>query len=138
MLVVDDDSVCQLAARRLFKNLGIVADVAPDGATAVKLSSHWPYVAVFMDCSTQAVNGYRTARQIRAHHGLAHSPPVIAVTSLPRDVCLASGMDHHIPKPPRLDTLQAECEQLGLIPPAPRPGRADDRTHRLPAPAAGR
>jgi CheY-like chemotaxis protein len=121
VLVVDDDPVCQLAARRLFKNLGIVADVVADGADAVKGSAEWPYVAIFMDCATEAVDGYRTARQIRARDGLDHSPPVVAVTSLSREVCLASGMDHHIAKPLRLETLQAECEQLGLI---PRPGIA--------------
>jgi CheY-like chemotaxis protein len=119
VLVVDDDAVCQLAAHRLFKNLGIAADVVADGGDAVKASGEWPYVAVFMDCGTEAVDGYRTARQIRARDGLDHSPPVIAVTSLSRDVCLASGMDHHIAKPLRLETLQAECERLGLI---PRPG----------------
>jgi CheY-like chemotaxis protein len=121
VLVVDDDPVCQLAARRLFKNLGIAADVVADGADAVKVSADWPYVAIFMDCATDAVDGYRTARQIRARDGLDHSPPVVAVTSLPREVCLASGMDHHIAKPLRLETLQAECERLGLI---PRPGTA--------------
>ena len=51
VLVVDDDSVCQLAARRLFKNLGIAADVASDGADAVRVSGEWPYVAVFMDAA---------------------------------------------------------------------------------------
>jgi CheY-like chemotaxis protein len=118
VLVVDDDPVCQLAARRLFKNLGIAADVVAD---AVKVSGEWPYVAIFMDCATEAVDGYRTARQIRARDGLGHSPPMVAVTSLSREVCLASGMDHHIAKPLRLEALQAECEQLGLI---PRPGTA--------------
>ena len=117
VLVVDDDAVCQLAARRLFKNLGIAADVVADGAGAVKASGEWPYVAVFMDCGTEAVDGYRTARQIRARDGMDHSPPVIAVTSLSREVCLASGMDHHIAKPLRLETLQAECDRLGLISP---------------------
>jgi CheY-like chemotaxis protein len=121
VLVVDDDLVCQLAARRLFKNLGIAADVVADGAEAVKVSAQWPYVAIFMDCATEAVDGYRTARQIRARDGLDHSPPVVAVTSLSREVCLASGMDHHIAKPLRLETLQAECERLGLM---PRPGTA--------------
>lgn len=123
VLVVDDDPVCQLAARRLFKNLGIAADVVADGIDAVRASAQWPYVAIFMDCGTEAVDGYRTARQIRARDGLDHSPPVVAVTSLSREVCLASGMDHHIAKPLRLDTLQAECEQLGLI---PRPGTASE------------
>jgi len=128
VLVVDDDPVCQLAARRLFKNLGIAADVVADGTDAVRVSAEWPYVAIFMDCGTEAVDGYRTARQIRARDGLDHSPPVVAVTSLSREVCLASGMDHHLAKPLRLETLQAECERLGLI---PRPGTA-------PEPAAAR
>jgi CheY-like chemotaxis protein len=119
VLVVDDDPVCQLAARRLFKNLGIAADVVADGAEAVAVSAEWPYVAIFMDCGTEAVDGYRTARQIRARDGLVHSPPVVAVTSISREVSLASGMDHHIAKPLRLETLQAQCEKLGLI---PRPG----------------
>jgi CheY-like chemotaxis protein len=123
VLVVDDDAVCQLAARRLFKNLGIAAEVVGDGADAVRASAEWPYVAIFMDCGTEAVDGYRTARQIRARDGLDHSPPVIAVTSLSREVCLASGMDHHIAKPLRLETLQAECERLGLI---PRPGTSHE------------
>jgi CheY-like chemotaxis protein len=123
VLVVDDDPVCQLAARRLFKNLGITADVVADGIDAVRASAKWPYVAIFMDCGTEAVDGYRTARQIRARDGLDHSPPVVAVTSLSREVCLASGMDHHIAKPLRLETLQAECERLGLI---PRPGTAPE------------
>ncbi len=125
VLVVDDDPVCQLAARRLFKNLGMAADVVADGAEAVTASAEWPYVAIFMDCATEAVDGYRTARQIRARGGLDHSPPVVAVTSLSREVCLASGMDHHIAKPLRLETLQAGCEQLGLI---PRPGTALEAT----------
>jgi two-component system, sensor histidine kinase and response regulator len=58
VLVVDDDPVCQLAARRLFKNLGVAADVVADGSDAVRASGDWPYVAVFMDCGTEAVDGY--------------------------------------------------------------------------------
>jgi CheY-like chemotaxis protein len=89
----------------------------------VRASAEWPYVAIFMDCGTEAVDGYRVARQIRARDGLDHSPPVVAVTSLSREVCLASGMDHHIAKPLRLVTLQAECERLGRI---PRPATAPE------------
>jgi CheY-like chemotaxis protein len=134
VLVVDDDAVCQLAARRLFKNLGIAADVVADGSDAVRAAGAWPYVAVFMDCGTEAVDGYRTARQIRAHNGLDHSPPVVAVTSLSREVCLPSGMDHHNAKPLRLESLQAECERLGLI---PRPGtRPEPAAARGPSPVA--
>jgi CheY-like chemotaxis protein len=121
VLVVDDDPVCQLAACRLLKNLGIGADAVAGGADAVGASADWPYVAIFMDCASEAVDGYRTARRIRARDGSEYSPPVIAITSLAREVCLASGMDDHIAKPLRLETLQAACEQLGLV---PRPGIA--------------
>jgi two-component system sensor histidine kinase/response regulator len=119
VLVVDDDPVCELAAQRLLKNLGIGADAVAGGADALAVSADWPYVAIFMDCATEAVDRYRTARRIRARDGPEYSPPVIAVTSLARQVCLTSGMDDHIAKPLRLDTLQAACEQLGLV---PRPG----------------
>jgi CheY-like chemotaxis protein len=127
MVLLDDDPVCQLAAQRLFKNLGMAVDVASDDAEAVRICAERHPVAVFMDCGSPDTRGYRAARQIRAQTGIENSPPVIAISSAPRDVCLASGMDHHIPKPLRLEALQAACEVLGLV---PRPGAAP---HHSPA-----
>ena len=116
MLVVDDDPVCQLAAQRLFKNLGMAVDAIADDAEAVRISAERHHVAVFMDCGSATADGYRAARQIRARAGVENSPPVIAVTSAARDVCLASGMDDHIAKPLRLETLQTACDTHGLVP----------------------
>jgi hypothetical protein len=74
VLVVDDDPVCQLAAQRLFKNLGMAVDTAADADDAVRCNAERHHVAVFMDCASPAVDGYRAARQVRARAGLMNSP----------------------------------------------------------------
>jgi CheY-like chemotaxis protein len=115
VLVVDDDPVCLLAAQTMLQRLGLTVDVAADGSEAVRLSGGWPYVAIFMDCYMPELDGFETTRDIRTREGLSQSPLVIAVTSRSRHVCLASGMDHHISKPLRLDALEADCRRLGLL-----------------------
>lgn len=115
VLVVDDDDICRIAAQRLLEKLGFTVDVAHDGQEALTMSAGWPYVAVFMDCAMPTVDGYQAARKIRDRDRQSSSALVIAVTAHPRHVCLAAGMDHHIAKPLRLDSLAAECTKLGLL-----------------------
>jgi len=115
VLVVDDDEVSRLAAVGLLRSLGFAVDAAADGREAVEVSARWPYVAIFMDCEMPEVDGYTATRQLRARDGKNAQTPVIALTSKPRWVSLASGMDQHLEKPLRLDTLQADCLRLGLL-----------------------
>jgi CheY-like chemotaxis protein len=122
VLVVDDDPVVRLAASRLLARLGLVVEVAVDGHEAVAMSAAWPYVAIFMDCYMPEIDGYRTTREIHARDGGDARPLIIAVTSRPRHVCLAAGMDHHIAKPVRADVLERDCRALGLL---PGPGLSD-------------
>lgn len=133
VLVVDDDPVSCVAHQRLLEQLGLVVEVAGDGPEAIEMARAWPYVAIFMDCSMPDIDGFRATREIRTLEGLAQAPIVIAVTSRPRHVCLASGMDHHILKPLRLEELAADCLRLGLTrrpdlvaEAAPADDRADD------------
>jgi CheY-like chemotaxis protein len=135
MLVVDDDPVCRLAAQRLLEKLGLAVDVAASGTEAVTMTARWRYAAIFMDCAMPEADGYSTTRKIRARAGLTTGPLVIAATSRPRHVCLASGMDYHIPKPLRLDALRADCTTLGLI--APGDDTAADPRAERPQPADG-
>ena len=116
VLVVDDDDICRIAAQRLLEQLGSAVDVARDGQEALNLSAGWPYVAIFMDCAMPNVDGYQAARKIRFQDRDGTGALVIAVTTHSRQICLAAGMDHHIPKPIRLDLLAAECTKLGLLP----------------------
>jgi CheY-like chemotaxis protein len=115
VLVVDDDPVSQFAAVSLLERLGFGVDVAADGREALEVTAGWPYVAVLMDCSMPDVDGYTAARQIARRDGLTRHTLVIAMTSHPRTVCLASGMDFHMAKPLRIDELRTDFARLGLL-----------------------
>jgi CheY-like chemotaxis protein/HPt (histidine-containing phosphotransfer) domain-containing protein len=115
VLVVDDDEISRLAAVGLLRSLGLTVDVASGGREALELGQRWAYVAIFMDCEMPEVDGYTAARTLRSGGGANSHTPVIAITSHPRSVSIASGMDHHLTKPPQIDVLQADCARMGLI-----------------------
>jgi CheY-like chemotaxis protein/HPt (histidine-containing phosphotransfer) domain-containing protein len=115
VLVVDDDDLSRIAATELLRGLGLTVDSAHGGKEALTKSVRWPYVAVFMDCEMPDVDGYRATRQLRARDGRHQHTPVIAMTSKPRSVSLASGMDHHLTKPLEAGILRADCQRLGLL-----------------------
>jgi CheY-like chemotaxis protein len=115
VLVVDDDGVSRLAAVGLLQTLGLTVDVASNGRQALEMSSRWAYTAIFMDCGMPDMDGYSAARQLRRREGTELHTPVIAVTSHPRSVSLASGMDHHLAKPLRIDVLAPDCARIGLV-----------------------
>jgi CheY-like chemotaxis protein len=115
VLVVDDDEVCRSVAAGLLEHLGLVVDVASDGREALMMGAGWPYVAIFMDCGMPELDGYAAAREIARREGLSQRTPVIAVTSHSRVASLTAGMDSHIVKPLKLDTLKQECMRLGLL-----------------------
>jgi CheY-like chemotaxis protein len=124
MLVVDDDELCRRAVQLRLEKLGMVIDVAGDGGEGLDRAATWPYVAVFMDCALPAVDGYRAAREIRSRDGASQHALIVAVTSHPRHVCLAAGMDHHVTKPVRLEDLRTDCARLGLLAPEEEGGTA--------------
>jgi len=115
VLVVDDDEVSRRAAVGLLRTLGLTVDVARDGREALEMSSRWAYTAIFLDCGMPDMDGYTVARQLRRREGAKLHTPVIAVTSHPRSVSLAAGMDHHLTKPLRIDVLAPDCTRLGLL-----------------------
>jgi CheY-like chemotaxis protein len=116
VLVVDDDPICRIAAKGLLERLGLSVDTAADGREAQELAARWAYTAVFMDCYMPEIDGYEATREIRAQMEPEHAPPVIALTSHPRHVCLSAGLDYHIPKPLRIESLRDDCTSLGLLP----------------------
>ena len=115
VLVVDDDAVSRGAAVGLLQTLGLTVDIAGDGREALEMSSRWAYTAIFLDCGMPDMDGYTMARQLRRREGTTLHTPVVAVTSHPRSVSLASGMDHHLTKPLRIDVLAPDCTRLGLL-----------------------
>lgn len=114
VLVAEDNAVNRQVIALLLKEAGITFDIVANGALAVeavKKASSRHYDAILMDCQMPVMDGLEATRAIRAHELQTHCKrvPILAVTAHAdvgqRDEILAAGMDAHLPKPLRLDTL---------------------------------
>lgn len=102
VLLVDDIPINQQVARELLENVGVVVDIANDGAEAVRKVNANDYDAVLMDISMPIMDGYDATRTIRKNPKLQQLP-IIAMTAHAMagegDKCLAAGMVDHLTKP---------------------------------------
>ena len=116
VLVVEDNKVNQLVARRLLERLGCTVTVANDGVEGVEAALGKRFDAVFMDCQMPRMDGLEATRTIRrTEEDEAREPMrIIALTAnaMPEDVerCHAAGMDDYLAKPV---TLEAFRDKLG-------------------------
>ena len=113
VLLVEDNPINQMVAQKMLEKLGLKADVANNGAEAVKVLSETAYDLVLMDCQMPEMDGFDATREIRkqAVKALNDKPlPVIAMTanvmSGDRERCLEVGMDDYIGKPVQVDKLE--------------------------------
>lgn len=116
-LVVEDNPANQIVAVAMLRRLGIRADQASDGAEALAAVTRLPYDVVLMDCQMPDMDGYESARRIRALEaggGTFRRPTIIAMTANAlkgeRERCLEAGMDDYLPKPVRLAELAGMLE----------------------------
>ena len=111
LLLVEDNKINQMIARRILETAGAAVEVVAGGAEAVATltAGSGGFDAVLMDIQMPGMDGYEATRQIRARLGRAL--PVIAMTAnaLPadRERALAAGMNDHISKPLDIDLLHA-------------------------------
>ena len=116
ILLAEDDSIAQKTLPRLLKYYDYQVDVACDGREALKALENNDYALVLMDCMMPEMNGYEVTAVIRdpASAVRRHDIPVIALTGNAMkqdvDVCIAAGMDDHLPKPLILDDLLAKLD----------------------------
>jgi len=119
VLVAEDNEINQFAAVRLLSSLGFSVDVAADGREAITMTGRVDYAAVFMDCQMPNVDGYTATRTIRHRDRGKRRTPIIALTAHAlqgdREKCLASGMDHYLTKPLRLQTLEVLIGQVPAL-----------------------
>jgi two-component system, sensor histidine kinase and response regulator len=113
MLVVDDDRACAEVVAQLLRDRGYTADVAFDGAEALRMVAQHPYSLVVLDYQLPGMNGvevYRRAVELR--------PELIGLllTAFPRiDVVFpAIGVDMQrvLAKPVNEDELIPLVDQL--------------------------
>ena len=103
ILVVEDNAVNQMVARRMLQKVGAAVEVASNGLEAVESVSARPFQLVLMDCQMPEMDGFEATRAIRRLPGDAGRVPVVALTanaiSGDEARCRAAGMDDYITKP---------------------------------------
>ncbi len=109
ILVAEDNPVNQRVAQRMLERLGYRADLASDGAEAVRQVRSARYDLILMDMQMPELDGLQATRVIRSEQRAESRPHIIALTAnaLPHDkqLCLDAGMDDYLAKPLTLDAL---------------------------------
>ncbi len=115
LLLAEDNPVNQTVALRQLRKLGYEADLASDGADAVRLFQEREYNVVLMDCQMPKVDGFEATRKIRELTKGRAPVRIVAMTANAmrgdRERCLEAGMDDYITKPVRLEELKAAIEK---------------------------
>ncbi|MDR3508145.1 MAG: ATP-binding protein [Caulobacteraceae bacterium] len=103
ILVVDDVAVNRELMRAMLSPFGHILQEASCGATAIEAAHVTAFDLILMDLQMPGMDGFETARAIRASSVLNHDTPIVAVSAnvLVQHVaaCHAAGMNDHIAKP---------------------------------------
>ena len=114
ILLVEDNPINQMVAKKMLEKLGLKSELAANGIEALELLKQDNFDAVLMDCQMPEMDGFEATRLWREQEVLLDSVhlPIIAMTANvmegDRERCLACGMDDYLGKPVR----QAE---LGVV-----------------------
>lgn len=123
LLLVEDNAVNQMVARAVLERAGHVVVLASSGEQALELVGEHTFDAVLMDLQMPGMDGFETARRIRALPMPAGGLPIVALSAnvLEIDVARArdAGMNGHIAKPIDPDGLQAVLAQVMAAPAVP-------------------
>jgi len=121
VLLVEDNKINQQVARELLESAGLEVHIAENGQQAVDIvkQTYIDIDIVLMDIQMPVMDGYESARQIRAWN---LELPIIAMTanamSGEKEKCLNSGMNDYLSKPIEPETLFAalmkwiDCEKI--------------------------
>jgi CheY-like chemotaxis protein len=123
VLVAEDNLVNQKVVLMLLRKLGVMADLAVDGAEAIAAAEGKRYDLVLMDVEMPNVDGLTATGEIRGRLPPDRQPVIFGLTAHAttecRDICLAAGMDGYLTKP--LDREKAPGPGGGVGPGIPVP-----------------
>lgn len=108
VLLVEDNLINQEVAKSLLEDVGVVVDIALNGAIAVSMIKKNNYDAVLMDMQMPVMGGLEATQLVRANPHLLELP-IIAMTAnaslSDKEACLNAGMNDYVTKPIDPDLL---------------------------------
>ncbi len=115
ILVVEDNEVNQLLARKQLEILGYEPVVVGTGEEAVERAGE-NFAAILMDWNLPGIDGLEATRQIRADESIQPHPAIIAMTanalSSDEDECIAAGMSKFLSKPVSIEDLEQALQSV--------------------------
>lgn len=113
VLLVEDNAINQLVARKLIEQLGHQVTVATDGKQALADCEASSFDLVLMDCHMPEMDGFEATRLLRER---GDQTPIVALSAAvsldDRLRCFEVGMNATLSKPLRFDKLKALIDGL--------------------------
>ena len=121
VLVVDDNHVNRLVAKRIIEKKGHEVIVASSGREALGTLDKERFDIVLMDLQMPEMDGFEVTAAIReSERATGLHQPVIALTAhaleSDRERCLAAGMDGYLSKPIRPDEINSLLDEYAARP----------------------
>jgi CheY-like chemotaxis protein/HPt (histidine-containing phosphotransfer) domain-containing protein len=115
VLVVEDNQVNQVVARKFLERHGCTVTIANNGAEGVKAYEAGQFDLVFMDMQMPVMDGLTATHKIRDYEGWRTRTPIVALTANAMmgqaERCLAAGMDGFLTKPIESTRLREVLQQ---------------------------
>ncbi|OOZ36409.1 response regulator [Solemya elarraichensis gill symbiont] len=116
VLIVEDNPTSQDVLLQQVELLGLAGDCANNGIEALELWKTRTYSIILTDINMPLMDGCELTRKIREKEEMEGGHiPIIGVTdyAMPDDIQLyrESGMDGHLAKPSKLETLEDVLQQ---------------------------
>jgi two-component system, OmpR family, aerobic respiration control sensor histidine kinase ArcB len=80
ILLVEDEELAQLVAKKQLEEFGCEVDVAATGAEAIRLFEKSPYDMVFMDLGIFDMDGFKVAKKFLSMRHKIAGIPLVALT----------------------------------------------------------
>ncbi|WP_196772824.1 response regulator [Pseudodesulfovibrio alkaliphilus] len=118
ILLVEDERVNMLMAKKLLESLGHAVTCAENGERCLEILRHDRFDVVLMDIQMPVMNGMEVTRLIRASEDFRHVAdiPIVALTAhathRDREAALEAGMNDYVSKPFEKEHLEATLQRV--------------------------